>query len=519
MIRDGAGIIGLTFCPGKKHHGLYSGVWDRDLAVDLQAIQAFGARTLVTLMDGSELDAVGVPVGLLSSTARDFGLEWHHLPIKDVHTPDSVFEDLWTYSGLRLRSALARGERIVVHCRGGLGRTGTVAGLLLVEFGDEPKTAVKKIRAARPGSIETTDQEKFIENWKPIAFARVQHSQEERVLGSLLGGAVGDALGYAVEVDKLDEIRERFGEGGIKEPILKQGKLIVSDDTQMTLFTLDGLLNSLEKHGPVEKPQIVQSIRAAYLDWLDTQTVPRNAPRKEPAWLSQQPEMHFRRAPGNTCLSALGLGGNGTMSEPINSSKGCGGAMRVAPIGLIGAGDDTGTVFQLASETAALTHGHTSGYLSAGMVASIVRLLINGTSPETHLRSYSDLGAVDQSCQILRTYPGHEETLAAVKEAVGLAAKGLKDHPKAVETLGGGWVGEEALAIALYSVLSADSFVEAVSIAATHSGDSDSTASIAGQFWGAMKGLGGIPHDWIRYLDVLSPLLHLARRLIASGFR
>jgi len=112
-------------------------------------------------------------------------------------------------------------ERIAVHCRGGLGRTGTVAGLLLVEFGDKPKTAVKTIRAVRPGSIETTDQEKFIENCKPIAFARAQRSQEERVLASLLGGAVGDALGYAVEFKKLDEIREIFGEGGIKEPILR----------------------------------------------------------------------------------------------------------------------------------------------------------------------------------------------------------------------------------------------------------------------------------------------------------
>ena len=103
--------------------------------------------------------------------------------------------------------------------------------------------------------------------------------------------------------------------------------------------------------------------------------------------------------------------------------------------------------------------------------------------------------------------------------AVALAAKGLKDHAAAVETLGGGWVGEEALAIALYAALSANSFVEALLIGANHSGDSDSTASIAGQLWGAMNGLGGIPHDWVTTLDILLPLLHLARQLIACCLR
>lgn len=193
--------------------------------------------------------------------------------------------------------------------------------------------------------------------------------------------------------------------------------------------------------------------------------------------------------------------------------------MRVAPIGLIGPLGDTDTVFQMAADAAALTHGHPSGYLSAGVVASIVWLLVDGINLDTRLRSYSDSGAIDRSREILVMHPGHEETLAAMNGAVALATKGSKDHAVAVETLGGGWVAEEALAIALYAVLSADSFVEAISIGANHSGDSDSTASIAGQFWGAMNGLGGIPHDWVTNLDVLSPLLHLARQLTAWGFR
>lgn len=201
---------------------MYSGAWDRDLCTDLQAIQAFGAKTLVTLMETKELDGFKVPLESLASWAKEFGLEWHHLPVADLHAPDERFEDLWTYSGLRLRNLLERGERIVVHCRGGLGRTGTVAGRLLVEFGDEPETAIKKVRAARPGTIDPGAQETYVENCRPIRFARVQRSQEERALACLLGGAIGDALGYEVEFKGLHEIRDQFGV--MRRPLVWGGK-------------------------------------------------------------------------------------------------------------------------------------------------------------------------------------------------------------------------------------------------------------------------------------------------------
>jgi ADP-ribosyl-[dinitrogen reductase] hydrolase len=511
IIRDGPGVIGLTFCPGKKHKGLYSGHWDRNLRSDLSVIQAFGAKILVTLMENEELSDVGVPAESLASAAKEFGLEWHHLPIRDIAIPDERFEDLWTYSGLQLRRALARGERIVVHCKGGLGRTGLVAGRLLVEFGDEPEIAIQKIRAARQGCVETAEQEKYVERCQPIPFARVRRSQEERVLACLLGGAVGDALGYEVEFLKLQQIRERFGERGIRKPILNQGKLIVSDDTQMTLFTLEGLLNSIKNSGEVDEPGIIASIRQSYLDWLDTQSGLRG--KGTTGWLAHQTVMRSPRAPGNTCLSALGSGGRGTIVQPVNNSKGCGGVMRVAPLGLLGNYLATDTVFRLAVNAAAVTHGHPSGYLSAGMLAPTISLLIDGARL-ARPGDYQTKSALDQSCAILATFRGHEETLQAVKQALSLFEKGLSDQAAAVETLGEGWVGEECLAIALYAALSAKSFVEAVLIGANHSGDSDSTASIAGQLWGAMYGLEGIPHEWVASLDVLSPLLHLSGQLI-----
>jgi ADP-ribosylglycohydrolase len=465
-------------------------------------------------MESAELEGVGVPASLLASSAKEFGLDWHHLPIEDLHAPDERFEDLWAYSGLRLRSALARGEKIAVHCRGGLGRTGTVAGRLLVEFGEEPEVAIRKIRTARQGSIETGAQERYVASCQPVAYARTQRSQDERLMACLLGGAIGDAFGYEVEFKNLREIRQRFGESGIGKPVLHHGKLIVSDDTQMTLFTLEGLLASLNHGAGDQHSRALRSIRQSYLDWFDTQRpVARSSKERTYGWLVHQTEMWSRRAPGNTCLSALSAGGQGTMSKPINNSKGCGGAMRVAPLGLIGSGGDPESVFRTAAEAAALTHSHPSGYLSAGMVASLVHLLVDGVNLDT---------AIKQSCGHLRAFPAHEETLAAVAGAMALADKGLGgflSRAEAVETLGGGWVGEEALAIALYAVLSGASFVEAVSIAANHSGDSDSTASIAGQLWGAMNGLEGVPHDWVTPLDILAPLLRLSRHLISARYQ
>ena len=113
----------------------------------------------------------------------------------------------------------------MIHCRGGLGRTGTIGGRLLVEFGDEPDIAIKKMREARQGSIETAAQEKYVENCSPVAWARVRRGQEERVLACLMGGAMGDAFGYEVEFKSLHDIRERFGETGIKTPVLHRRQI------------------------------------------------------------------------------------------------------------------------------------------------------------------------------------------------------------------------------------------------------------------------------------------------------
>ena len=222
--------------------------------------------------------------------------------------------------------------------------------------------------------------------------------------------------------------------------------------------------------------------------------------------LAGYPVLGEDRARGTTCASGCALGAKGTPESPINNSKTCGGVMRVAPVGLwLGLSDEE--AFELAARCAAQTHGHPSGYLSAGALASIVRSLLSGLGPDR---------CVERSIEIAGNWPGADETVAAIEHARELARQPTTDHVNAINQLGEGWLGHEALAIGLYSALVASDFADAVRIGSNHSGDSDSTASIAGQIHGAWKGLAGIPHTWIRRLDALDPLLDVAGRIIAA---
>jgi ADP-ribosyl-[dinitrogen reductase] hydrolase len=181
-----------------------------------------------------------------------------------------------------------------------------------------------------------------------------------QVQGTLFGGAIGDALGYKVEFKGLNSIRASYGEQGIQEPEKTDGQFVVSDDTQMTMFTLEGLTRGLGKTGET----ILEEIRLAYIDWLSTQSPP------EIGWQSRgeicnDKLLWFLRVSGNTCLSASRAGTHGTLTDPINDSKGCGGVMRSAPLGLVKAWSQR-EAFDMGCKIAAMTHGNPSGHLSAG---------------------------------------------------------------------------------------------------------------------------------------------------------
>ena len=472
------GTIGMTICPGKQAWGV-DGRHERDLETDLDAVREWGAAALVTLMEGDELARLAAPPDVWRESVARRGVEWHHLPIVDGDVPQEDFEDRWIYSGVRLRRLLRAGARVAVHCRGGLGRTGTIAARLLIELGESPAAAVRRVRAARTGAIENAAQEACVAACRPCG----DDGTLDRQVASIAGGAVGDGFGYAVEFDRLPAIRARFGAHGITRPVFQQGKLVVSDDTQMTLFTLDGLVEG--------------NLRTAYLDWLATQqgTVGRSA-------LAHDPAMRHRRAPGNTCLSALQSGGRGTVERPVNDSKGCGGVMRVAPVGLFPQRWDARGAFRAGAEAAAITHGHPSGYLSAGALAALVRLLVGGAGLEESAR---------ETLGILREWRGHEETARLFEQAMGPVG--------AAAELGEGWVGEEALALGLWAARTGGSFAETLALASNHDGDSDSTASIAGQIRGAWKGLDGMPHEWIAALDVFDAMARVMRRAFGAGGR
>ena len=161
------GRIGMTACPGRKYlASLTAPAWCRNLQDDLGSIRQWGASTLVTLLETQELKWLGVAA--LPRLARQCGLSWQHLPIMDGHAPDAGFRAAWTEVGADLRARLCRGESLVLHCRGGLGRTGTITAQLLIELGEcPPQEAIARVRAARPGAIEAEEQEAYLMNLLP----------------------------------------------------------------------------------------------------------------------------------------------------------------------------------------------------------------------------------------------------------------------------------------------------------------------------------------------------------------
>jgi ADP-ribosyl-[dinitrogen reductase] hydrolase len=154
------GRVGITFCPGKYDGHAMTGAWDRDLATDLEAIRDWGAAAIVTLLEPKELTLLRVEH--LGEEVLRRNMLWFHLPIVDVSIPSEQFEAKWETAGEELRSILRGGSDVLVHCRGALGRAGTIAARLLIELGIEPETAIARVRAVRPGAIETSEQERFV---------------------------------------------------------------------------------------------------------------------------------------------------------------------------------------------------------------------------------------------------------------------------------------------------------------------------------------------------------------------
>jgi ADP-ribosylglycohydrolase len=434
----------------------------------------------------------------------------------------------------RIRLEIASKRPTYVHCWGGIGRTGMVVGCWLVEQGRTPAAALAEIGRLRATvtdafarSPETDQQCEFVRMWRSTATRDPAASAAELSVadahsgmrhchtpahfrGCLLGGAVGDALGAPVEFSSISEIRQRYGPQGIADYDIAYGRRgAITDDTQMTLFTAEGLLRAHVRWHFKGICHTAAVVHHAYVRWLHTQGERSRSPfstDKMDGWLIDIRELHECRAPGNTCLSALREPAMGTIERSLNNSKGCGGVMRVAPIGLL-AGDEE-AAFALGCEAAAITHGHPSGYYSAGCLAAIIRYLVEG-------RALPD--AIESALEILERSANarHQECSTAVRRAVALWRDArVAPTPEAIAGLGGGWVGEEALAIALYCALHAENdFARGVLLAVNHSGDSDSTGAIAGNLLGLIVGIDRVPERWLDTLELRETIEAMANDL------
>ncbi|KPQ00139.1 MAG: ADP-ribosyl-[dinitrogen reductase] hydrolase DraG [Rhodobacteraceae bacterium HLUCCA12] len=483
----GNGRLGITFCPGKKGDSVFGAGWDRDLDLDMDAIKVWGADAVLTLIEDHEFDMLGVPQ--LGAAVKARGIEWFHFPIRDLDIPTNDAMDTWAALSAQMHRTLERGGRVLVHCRGGLGRAGTIAALLLTERDWSAPQAIEDVRAVRPGAVETDEQERWV-----TRLARHYGLPGIRLHSSLLGGALGDSLGAEIEFLSLDAIRHKFPDG-IVDLLPHQGlRGAITDDTQMTLFTAEGLIRAHVRgalKGICHPPSVVHH---ALLRWYRTQGGKPRVETDEIGLISDQ-RLWARRAPGLTCLSSLAESRNlGAVAK--NDSKGCGTIMRVAPVALMLPRDQVRSV---AIETSALTHGHPTGQLAAAAWAEMLADVATGAK--------LDDSASAMATEYERLENG-DETARAIRKALDAPRDG---SPETVESLGGGWTAEEALSIALYACLAAKAFDDALQIAVLHSGDSDSTGAIAGNMMGLIDPLAALKHQWAPVIEGADIITRLVR--------
>lgn len=355
-------------------------------------------------------------------------------------------------------------------------------------------------------------------------------NKKDKIRGSLIGGAIGDALGYPVEFMSFAAIKNKYGKDGIVNfELNEKSKAVVSDDTQMTLFTANGLMFGVTRwatHGMLS--DLPYYVMMAYKEWYQTQTRVENYYDDHTCWIRDIKELNVRRAPGNTCLSALYEVKN--EMNVNNDSKGCGGIMRVAPVALflwaeneriIKHNGNPFTIEQIdkyAGDCAAITHKHPLGYISAALFVDVLYQLLDTQG----------LVTVDMVCDyvssalltLTKIYTSKQEAKALGElwymsnKAIKLAKKDVEDS-EAIRLLGEGWVAEETWAIALYCTLKhLDSFEDAVVASVNHDGDSDSTGAVCGNLMGVVAGYEGIPKKYKTNIEMKNVIIAIANDMI-----
>lgn len=455
------GRIGITFCPGKKQVSAMSGVWDRDLGTDLDQVRDWGARAVVTVVEDHELDALGVTS--IGEEVRLRYMAWYHLPIPDVSTPDTAFESAWNEVGPGLRSRLRNGFDIVIHCKGGLGRAGTVAARLLVELGMAPSDAIAAVRAVRAGAIETSAQEDYVLSCEPItemAPCQSPDAIKDRAIGALVGLAIGDAIGTTLEFagrDTYPPLRDMIGGGPFS---LQAGEW--TDDTAMALALADSLL------------------ACKGLDEADLM-------RRFAAWHSRGAYSCTESCFDIGITTATAINRWRQTGDPVAGSSnpltaGNGSLMRLAPVAVYFWRSHS-ILRDAAERQSRTTHAAPAAVRACSLFGEMLADAIAGRSLDKVLAQESTRSWVGQ----------HRESIR-----------------------GSGYV-VESLEAALWSVASTGSFAEAILTAANLGEDADTTAAIAGQLAGAVYGFSAIPQHWLDRLAWKDRIVGIAQRLFVAG--
>jgi ADP-ribosyl-[dinitrogen reductase] hydrolase len=461
------GIIGLTLCPGKKDPG---GGWNRDLDIDLDAIREWGAEVVVSLVEHRELELLEV-VPMPEAVARR-GMEWVHLPIADVRVPNQEFEAKWVDSGRDLRDRLRSGGSILIHCRGGLGRTGTIAARLLVELGMDAKGAIDAVRRVRPGAIETREQELHVFGSRRVNDhpRRIpDRSSTDRAIGCFLGLAVGDAVGTTLEFTARDArppLTDTVGGGPFA---LRPGEW--TDDTSMALCLADSLIasNGLDQRDLMER----------FVRWWREGENSHNG-RCFDIGITTRQALHRFLETGDPIAGS---------TDP--RAAGNGSIMRLAPVALRWAGDPRQAI-SAARAQSITTHAAPAAIEGCALLAEIL----------------TDAIATGDKEVVLKPRTASEPSVAAV------AAGSWRDKERR-EIRSTGYV-VHTLEAALWCIDRTDEFSQAVLLAANLADDADTVAAVSGQIAGALWGRDAIARRWLDQLAWREKLEDMARQLIAA---
>lgn len=477
------GRLGLALYPGQQKDGAADTAWSGDPAYDLDVIKSWGADMVLTLVEDYEFGMLRD--SQLGKALKARGIECLNFPIYEIDISYDNSSGFWRKLSRHIHDRIERGGKVLIFGRSGY--AGTIAALLMTERGKTVEHAIIDVRSVQPDAVKTQTQQQWL--WKQ---ARVPSYRAKILQACLLGGAMGDSLGASIEFSSLATIQARFPDGVMDLPPYDGQRGAITDDTQMTLFTAEGLIRAWVRsntRGICYPPSIIHH---ALLRWYRTQEGVSQV-ETDDVGLIEDHRLWSQCSPGMTCMSALEA--STRFGRPArNNSKGCGTIMRVAPIALIA---PRAQVRKWTIETSALTHGHITGQLAAAAWAEMLADVAEGEP----LEQVAQRVAVDYAQQ-----EDGKETAKAIYSALAARQDG---RPETVESLGGGWVAEEALAIALYACLRGGNVDECLRIAVTHGGDSDSTAAIAGNMLGVMNPDAVLSHPWasiIQGADIISRL-------------